>query len=69
MARIKYGPGNVIVRDDITHTDQIGQDVYQFFGASRENTELSVGGVTGYRGPLQTTDIVEIRQKANAKAA
>ena len=68
MARIQYGPGNVITRDDITDTSQIGADIYAFFGASRENTELAVGGVTGYRGPLTATDIVEIRQKANAKA-
>lgn len=67
MARITYGPGNEVNKPEITHTSQIGAGVFAFFGASRENSEFYVNGAP-YTGPLTVDSIVDIRQKANAKA-
>jgi hypothetical protein len=66
QVRIQYGSGNVISRN-IGHTDEIGPDVYRFFGASPENTVRRVRGVDNYSGPLVDGDLVDLQQRANSK--
>jgi hypothetical protein len=65
MIQIQFGPGNFILRP-ISHTSEITRDMIEGLGGSFENIEFLRGGVP-YAGPLSAGDVVDCRQKANAK--
>ena len=65
MVTIRMGHSNEIQRP-ITHTSEINRDMVEGLGGSFENIEYLVRGAV-YAGPLSAGDIVDLRQKANAK--
>ena len=66
MATIRYNTDSV--SRPISHTDEIGADIYSFFGTSSERVETRLNGVS-YVGPLTDGDIITLVSKANSKAA
>ena len=65
MVEIRMGVSNSIQRP-ITHTSEISRDMVEGLGGSFENIEFIVRGAV-YAGPLSAGDVVDLRQKANAK--
>ena len=65
MIEIRMGHGNSIQRP-ITHTSEINRDMVEGLGGSFENIEYLVRGAA-YNGPLNSGDVVDLRQKANSK--
>ena len=65
MVEIRMGVSNSIQRP-ITHTSEISRDMVEGLGGSFENIEFLRNGSV-YAGPLSAGDVVDLRQKANAK--
>lgn len=65
---ITFGAGNDAERN-ARHTDDLRRDgtLYQYLGASRENTEFLRDGAP-YSGPLNDGDRLTLVTRANSKA-
>ena len=69
MARVtvKFGPANTIERDYNDTTELMQDDIlFQFLGASRENSETFVSGAA-YSGSLFENDVVVLVPKSTKK--
>ncbi len=67
MATLQYGVGNVLTREDITHTRDI-QDWHRQALGVPANAVLSVNGQEGYEGELPVGAVVTFVTKSNSKA-